>query len=90
MRRLGGWARVALIDLRGSAGRFLLLIACLALGVGAIGTVSAVRSSVEAAIARDARLILGGDLEVRAQRSDVPQSVVVTLGRWDRSAGWWK
>jgi putative ABC transport system permease protein len=79
MRRLQGWLRVALIDLRGSARRFVVLIACLALGVAAIGTVSAVRSSVEAAIERDARLILGGDLEIRSQRSDVDDAVVVAL-----------
>ncbi|MBB4051345.1 putative ABC transport system permease protein [Devosia subaequoris] len=79
MRRLQGWLRVALIDLRGSARRFVILIACLALGVAAIGTVSAVRSSVEAAIERDARLILGGDLELRSQRSDVDDQVVAAL-----------
>lgn len=79
MRRLRGWWRVALIDLRGSARRFIILIACLALGVAAIGTVSSVRSSVEAAIARDARLILGGDLELRAQRSDVSPAAVAAL-----------
>lgn len=79
MRRLQGWLRVAMIDLRGSAKRFVILIACLALGVAAIGTVSAVRSSVETAIARDARLILGGDLELRAQRSDVDGAVVTAL-----------
>lgn len=75
MRRLLGWLRVALIDLRGSAQRFVILIACLALGVAAIGTVSSVRSSVEAAIARDARAILGGDLELRAQRADIDDDV---------------
>ncbi|MVT01058.1 FtsX-like permease family protein, partial [Devosia marina] len=79
MRRLQGWLRVALVDLRGSARRFVILIACLALGVAAIGTVSAVRSSVEAAIERDARLILGGDLELRSQRSDVDDAVVLAL-----------
>lgn len=79
MRRLQGWLRVALVDLRGSARRFVILIACLALGVAAIGTVSAVRSSVEAAIERDARLILGGDLELRSQRSDVDDAVVMAL-----------
>ncbi|KKC31834.1 ABC transporter permease [Devosia psychrophila] len=79
MRRLQGWLRVALIDLRGSARRFVILMACLALGVAAIGTVSAVRSSVEAAIERDARLILGGDLELRSQRNDVENRVVEAL-----------
>lgn len=79
MRRLQAWLRVSLIDLRGSARRFVILIACLALGVAAIGTVSAVRSSVEAAIERDAWLILGGDLELRSQRSDVDETVLAAL-----------
>ncbi|MBD8065916.1 FtsX-like permease family protein [Devosia sp. PTR5] len=81
MRRLGGWLRVALIDLRGGARRFVILVACLALGVAAIGTVSAVRSSVEAAIEGDARLLLGGDLELRSLRSDIGEEVVTALDR---------
>lgn len=79
MRRLEGWLRVALIDLRGSLQRFAILIACLALGVAAIGTVSSVRSSVALAIDRDARMILGGDLELRAQRTDIPPTAIDTL-----------
>lgn len=79
MNRLVSWLRVALIDLRGGAGRFGILIACLALGVAAIGTVSAVRSSVETAIARDSRVILGGDMELRAFRSDLDPAVVTAL-----------
>ncbi|KKB09654.1 ABC transporter permease [Devosia chinhatensis] len=79
MSRLANWLRVALIDLRGTARRFTLLVACLALGVAAIGTVSAVRSSVEAAIARDARMILGGDLELRSQGRDIDPSILTAL-----------
>ena len=79
MRRLIVWLRVALIDLRGSAGRFAILIACLALGVAAIGVVSSVRSAVETSIARDARSILGGDLELRSQRVDIPPAVLAAL-----------
>ncbi|HEY4201441.1 MAG TPA: FtsX-like permease family protein [Devosiaceae bacterium] len=81
MRRLQGWLRVALIDLRGSAARFLILIACLALGVAAIGTVSAVRSSVETAVQRDATLILGGDLELRSQHADIGADVRAALDK---------
>ncbi len=79
MRRPLAWLRVALIDLRGSAARFFILIACLALGVMAIGTVSAVRHAVETAITRDATTILGGDLEVRAPRVDIAPDVLVAL-----------
>ncbi|HEV7346493.1 MAG TPA: FtsX-like permease family protein [Devosia sp.] len=79
MTRLQGWLRVAMIDLRGGARRFIIFVACLALGVAAVGTVSAVRSSVEIAIDRDARMILGGDLELRSQRSDVDGAVMAAL-----------
>ena len=79
MRRLAAWLRIALIDLRGGLGRFFILIACLALGVMAIGTVSSVRSAVETAIARDAGSILGGDLEVRAPRLDIAPEVLSAL-----------
>ncbi|MGV8855478.1 MAG: ABC transporter permease [Devosia sp.] len=81
MSRLLAWLRIALIDLRGSAARFTILIACLALGVAAIGVVSSVRSAVETAIARDARSILGGDLELRSPRVDIAPEVLAALDR---------
>ncbi len=65
MITLLGWARVALIDLRGDLRRFTILLACLALGVGAIAAVSSVGAALQGAIARDARVFLGGDLEAR-------------------------
>ncbi|GHA32925.1 glycosyl transferase family 1 [Devosia pacifica] len=79
MNWLTSWLRVSLIDLRGGARRFVVLIACLALGVAAIGTVSAVRSSVETAIARDVRLLLGGDLELQTQGRDAEPAVIAAL-----------
>lgn len=57
------WLRVALRDLRGGLQRFGVLLACLALGVGTIAIVGGVGASMQAALARDARVILGGDLE---------------------------
>ncbi len=57
------WLRVALRDLRGDLRRFGVLLACLALGVGTIAIVGSVGASMQAALARDARTILGGDLE---------------------------
>lgn len=83
MNRLGGWVRVALIDLRGDVRRFTILLTCLALGVGAIAAVSSVGAALQSAIARDARVILGGDLEVRNSGSDIPADQVAyfnTLG----------
>jgi putative ABC transport system permease protein len=62
---------VALIDLRGDVRRFAVLLACLALGVGVIAAVSSVGAALENAVNRDARTILGGDLEVRSNGHDV-------------------
>lgn len=63
--RLSGWLRVAIIDLRGDVRRFAILIACLALGVGVVATIGSIGSALQAALDRDARLFLGGDLEAR-------------------------
>ena len=65
MRGVLSLLRVALIDLRGDFSRFGVLIACLALGVGTIAMVGAVGASLQAALNRDARQMLGGDIEAR-------------------------
>lgn len=65
MSTLVGWLRVALRDLRGDLSHFGVLLACLALGVGAIAAVGSVGDALQAAIARDSRLVLGGDLEAQ-------------------------
>lgn len=65
MTILVAWLRVALVDMRGGLGRFGVLLACLALGVGTIAIVGSVGASLQAALARDARLVLGGDLEAQ-------------------------
>lgn len=57
--------RVALADLRGDFRRFWLLIACVALGVGTMSMVGSVGSALQSALARDARVLLGGDIEAR-------------------------
>jgi putative ABC transport system permease protein len=65
MNVLAGWLRVALLDLRGDLRHFGVLLACLALGVGTIAAVGSVGEALQAAIARDARIVLGGDLEAQ-------------------------
>ena len=63
MGRLIGWLRVALRDLRGDLRRFAILLACLALGVATITIVGSVGAALQSALLRDARTLLGGDLE---------------------------
>jgi putative ABC transport system permease protein len=71
MSRLVGWMRIAVLDLRGDVRRFFILLACLALGVGTIAAVSSVGAALQAAVDRDARVILGGDIEVRQRGNDI-------------------
>ncbi len=62
---LRGWLRVALKDLRGDLRRFTILLACLALGVGTITLVGSVGAALQSALLRDARTLLGGDIEAQ-------------------------
>ena len=60
---LGSWLRVAFVDLKLDPRKFAVLLACLALGVATIAAVGSVGAALDAAIGRDARGFLGGDLE---------------------------
>lgn len=88
MNRLLGWLRIAVIDLRGDMRRFVILLACLALGVGTIAAVSSVGAALQAAVARDARVILGGDIEIRQRGGDVSEAqrgAIALLGETART-----
>jgi putative ABC transport system permease protein len=63
MSWFAGWLRVALRDLRGDLRRFAILLACLALGVGTITLVGSVGAALQSGLLRDARTLLGADLE---------------------------
>ncbi|HEV7434701.1 MAG TPA: ABC transporter permease, partial [Pseudorhizobium sp.] len=79
--------RIAVLDLRGDVRRFVILLACLALGVGAIAAVSSVGAALRSAVERDARVILGGDIEVRQRGSDLSReqrAAVEALGETAR------
>ena len=84
MTRLGGWLRVAITDLRGDVRRFAVLLACLALGVATIAIVGSVGAALQSALARDARVVLGGDLEARLSwraASDDERALFASLSR---------
>ncbi|MGY6632429.1 MAG: ABC transporter permease [Alkalilacustris sp.] len=57
-------ARIARRELRGGLRGFWVFLACLALGVGAIAAVGSVRAAIEAGLAREGAVILGGDAQV--------------------------
>lgn len=53
-------------EIRGSWRQFVFFLACLAVGVGAVVGIELFATNVETLILRDARSLLGGDLEIRA------------------------
>lgn len=62
---------IARRELRGAARPLLVVLVCLALGVGTIATVGVSAESVRETIRRDARALLGGDLELESANRPV-------------------
>lgn len=65
---MNGWrlaARIALREARGGLSGLRLLAACLVLGVAMIAGVGSLSDSVVAGLRADARLLLGGDADLR-------------------------
>ncbi|WGF90664.1 ABC transporter permease [Marinivivus vitaminiproducens] len=56
--------RLALRDLRGGMQGLGIFLACLVLGVAAIAAVGTLNTGVRDALARDARVLFGGDIEI--------------------------
>ncbi|MEO8557862.1 MAG: FtsX-like permease family protein [Rhodospirillales bacterium] len=75
---------IARRELRSGLAGFRIFLACLALGVAAIAAIGSFSRAVEEGLRADARLILGGDLELRvAQRgaSDEQKKYLESLGQ---------
>lgn len=74
---------IARRELRGAVSSFRVFLACLALGVAAMAGVGSVSSAMMAGVERDAREILGGDIEIRyTHREAGPDQV-----EWFRQSG---
>jgi len=56
--------RIARRELRGGIRGFRVFLACLILGVAAIAAVGSARVAIEAGLARDGAVLLGGDAEM--------------------------
>ena len=54
--------RLALRELRGGLGGFRVFVACMALGAAAIASVGSLSQAISDGLAREGRVILGGDL----------------------------
>ena len=65
----GGVLRLAWRQARGGVRHLAAVFACVALGVGALVAVGSLAAGLEAALAREAKALLGGDVELRAARS---------------------
>ena len=57
-------ARIARRELRGGLAGFRVFLACLALGVAAIAAVGMVRAAIEAGLADQGAVLLGGDAQM--------------------------
>jgi putative ABC transport system permease protein len=55
--------RLALRDLRGGFAGFTIFLLCIALGTGAIGAINSLSDAILESIARDGKVLLGGDVE---------------------------
>ena len=75
--------RFARRELRGGVRGLRIVLACLALGVGAIAAVGSLREGIERVLATEGRRILGGDLEIQSGAQPLPD----TLRDWFRARG---
>src|SRR5262249_33437839 len=81
--------RLALRDLRGGLRGFYTFIACIALGVTAISAVGSLARSLADGLAREGRVILGGDVAfslIQREATPAEQSFLATLGEVSTAA----
>ena len=71
--------RLALRELRGGLRGFRIFLACLALGVTAIGGAASLNESVKAGIDSNAQPILGGDLQARLSNGPVDETKLAAM-----------
>jgi len=77
-----GWLlslRLALRDLRGGVKGFRVFIACLALGVAAIGGVNSLSRGLQEGLSREGGRILGGDVAFSLQHRPAPPEQMAFL-----------
>jgi putative ABC transport system permease protein len=66
--------RLAWRQARGGGRHLAAVFACVALGVGALVAVGTLAAGLEATLAREAKALLGGDVELRAARPLPPEA----------------
>lgn len=81
--------RFSLREMRGGLSGFMIFLACIALGVAAIGGVNSVAQAITAGVADQGQTLLGGDLRFQINQRDTSQaerSFLDGLGTVSRSA----
>jgi putative ABC transport system permease protein len=81
--------RIALREMRGGLRGFIIFLACIALGVGAVAGVNSVASSITTGLATEGRAILGGDLKfslTHLKASDEQRAAMDELGAVSETA----
>ncbi|NJN71094.1 MAG: hypothetical protein HC801_13045, partial [Nitrospira sp.] len=78
----GFLVKMAWRETRAAWRHFLYFLVCIAIGVGALTGVSLFGTQVEQTVTKEARGLLGGDLEIRLSRPMSPQGqeVLDSLG----------
>ncbi len=71
--------RLGLRDLRGAGRSFAVLLAALTLGVAIIAAVGILNQGVQTALKRDARVLLGGDVELEQANAPIPEAELARL-----------
>jgi putative ABC transport system permease protein len=80
-----GWGfawQLAKREMRGSLGRFRVFLGALLLGVAAIGTVGSVAESMRSGISDNARILLGGDIEISSLHTAPIPEIIEAASRF--------
>ncbi len=71
--------KLALREMRGGLKGFRVFLACLALGVAAIAGVGSLSQALQAGLAADGRVLLGGDVDIRRTHQPADEDHLVWL-----------
>ena len=80
---------IALRELRAGAGRLSIFVLCIALGVAAVAAIGSLSASFDEALARQGRLLIGGDLSfelIHRQAHSAARAALESLGEVSESA----
>jgi putative ABC transport system permease protein len=82
-------ATIALRELRAGAGGLSIFVLCIALGVAAVASIGSLAASFDEALARQGRLLIGGDLSfelIHRQTDSAERAALDALGQVSESA----